>query len=171
MTYIVRHLFAILGLPCAVVVAMPHWILTSWAALDTRWGDITILEWLPRSLGVAVFSCGLALFSWCVTLFMRVGRGTLAPWDPTKKLVIVGPYRSVRNPMISGVAMMLWGQGLFWGSILLIGWATAFVAVNHVYFVKAEEPGRERRFGEEYRIYRENVPRWIPRPASQPNLS
>ena len=78
-------------------------------------------------------------------------------------MVAVGPYRFVRNPMISGVALMLAGQALLWGSWVITIWASLFVLINHVYFVLAEEPGLERRFGEPYRIYKANVPRWLPR--------
>ena len=98
-----------------------------------------------------------------MSLFARVGQGTLAPWDPTRSLVSQGPYRHMRNPMISGVALMLVGQALFWRSIPLGIWALAFILINHIYFVFSEEPGLERRFGESYRRYNENVPRWIPR--------
>ena len=57
---------------------------------------------------IAASVAGFCLFAWCVALFSRVGRGTLAPWDPTQRLVAVGPYRYMRNPMITGVlAMML----------------------------------------------------------------
>jgi protein-S-isoprenylcysteine O-methyltransferase Ste14 len=92
------------------------------------------------------------LFSWCVALFARVGRGTLAPWDATRNLVAVGPYRFVRNPMISGVAMMLIGEALIFGSWVLGLWASVFVAINHLYFVYSEEPGLERRFGKSYKL-------------------
>jgi protein-S-isoprenylcysteine O-methyltransferase Ste14 len=98
-----------------------------------------------------------------VGLFARVGRGTLAPWDPTRKLVAVGPYRYVRNPMISGVALMLLGQALFWPSVAIAIWAGLFILINHLYFIFSEEPGLESRFGENYRQYKANVPRWLPR--------
>ena len=98
-----------------------------------------------------------------MSLFARVGQGTLAPWDPTRRLVAVGPYRHVRNPMISGVAGMLLGEALAFGSWVVAGWALAFVLVNHIYFVVSEEPGLARRFGESYATYRANVPRWLPR--------
>jgi protein-S-isoprenylcysteine O-methyltransferase Ste14 len=87
----------------------------------------------------------------------------LAPWDPTKKIVVVGPYQFMRNPMISGVACMLLGQVLFHGSWVLGFWAGIFITINHIYFVLSEEPGLEKRFGEPYRVYKANVPRWIPR--------
>jgi protein-S-isoprenylcysteine O-methyltransferase Ste14 len=65
--------------------------------------------------------------------------------------------------MIAGVALMLIGQALFWSSAMLAGWAAIFFLVNHLYFVLSEEPGLERRFGEPYRVYKANVPRWLPR--------
>jgi len=157
-----RHLLAILLLPFLAVVALPYWLLSSWAAVDTRWDSVP-LEWFPRAVGVALFAGGLALFGWCVSLFARVGQGTLAPWDPTRKLVAVGPYRYVRNPMITSVATMLLGETIIWGSWLIGLWFLVFVLVNHVYFVLSEEPGLERRFGQSYVAYKANVPRWIPR--------
>jgi protein-S-isoprenylcysteine O-methyltransferase Ste14 len=78
-------------------------------------------------------------------------------------MVAVGPYRHVRNPMISGVALMLAGQAIFWGSWVTATWAGLFVLINHLYLVLSEEPGLERRFGEPYRVYKANVPRWLPR--------
>jgi len=98
-----------------------------------------------------------------VVLFARIGEGTLAPWDPTRRLVAVGPYAYVRNPMISGVAAMLTGEALLFRSLALAGWAAAFIAVNHAYFLLAEEPGLERRFGAAYAEYKQRVPRWLPR--------
>lgn len=153
---VLRHLLAVLLLPFVAVVAVPYWLLTSWASIDTRWGRL----WLA---GAALFVCGLVLFSWCVSLFARVGHGTLAPWDPTRKMVAAGPYRYVRNPMITGVAAMLLGEALFFGSWVLALWASLFVLVNHVYFALSEEPGLAQRFGESYVTYKANVPRWVPR--------
>ncbi len=65
--------------------------------------------------------------------------------------------------MISGVAVMLAGEALLWGSWALGLWACGFVVVNQVYFLLSEEPGLERRFGQAYRGYKAWVPRWIPR--------
>ena len=158
-----RHLLALLILPFMVVVAVPYWLLTTFAAADTRWAGDSLIVWLPRSAGALFMVGGFVLFSWCVSLFARVGQGTLAPWDPTRNLVVVGPYRYVRNPMISGVALMLLGQAMFWPSLAIGIWAGAFILINHLYFVFLEEPGLERRFGESYRHYKATVPRWLPR--------
>lgn len=158
-----RHLLSILLLPFVVVVVVPAWLLNLSAVGYTHSADASLLVWLPRAIGLALLIAGLGLFSWCVSLFARVGRGTLAPWDPTRNLVITGPYRCVRNPMISGVAAMLLGEALLWGSIALGLWADIFILINHAYFLLSEEPELEKRFGESYRQYKASVPRWIPR--------
>ena len=157
-----RHLLSILLLPFLVIVVVPAWLLNGVAG-DTRWSDATLIAWLLRVVGIMLLVVGFGLFSWCVSLFARVGRGTLAPWDPTRNLVAMGPYRRVRNPMISGVALMLSGEALLWGSLALGLWVCVFILINHVYFVLSEEPGLEKRFGESYRLYKASVPRWIPR--------
>jgi protein-S-isoprenylcysteine O-methyltransferase Ste14 len=162
MLTLLRHLLAILLLPFVVTVVVPRWLLGTDAA-SAGWGGAPAVDALSRMAGGVVFASGFALFAWCVTLFARVGGGTLAPWDPTRRLVAVGPYRHVRNPMISGVLLMLIGEALLWRSGALALWAGAFLLINHTYFLLSEEPGMERRFGESYRVYRSHVPRWIPR--------
>lgn len=159
--YVIRHLLAILILPTTMVVLVPRWLLG--APGDTRWIVGTAWAWISPLLGGIVFAGGFLLFAWCVLLFALVGRGTLAPWDPTRQLVVRGPYRHVRNPMISGVATMLAGEALFFGSRSLLVWFVGFVLVNHAFFVFVEEPGLRRRFGAMYDAYRRAVPRWIPR--------
>jgi len=160
---ILRHLLAILLLPFIVVIVIPRWLMRRLAMSDTNWLPQSSLAFVGRGAGVLVFLAGFALFAWCVSLFARVGKGTLAPWDPTQRLVAIGPYRYVRNPMISGVVTMLIGEALFRGSRVLGIWAATFVAFNYVFFVVFEEPDLQRRFGEDYRRYKAAVPRWIPR--------
>ena len=163
MLTVLRHLLAILLLPVVVTVGVPSWLLDRFADTDTRWRAESALAWPARGLGALLLAGGIILFTWCVVLFARVGRGTLAPWDPTQRLVAVGPYRYVRNPMISGVAAVLSGQVLLTGSRILALWLAVFVAINQAYFLLVEEPGLERRFGASYREYKAHVPRWIPR--------
>ena len=159
----IRHLFSILALPFVVVIVMPLWLFNAFASVDTRWVDINSATRWALISGALFVWIGLMLFVWCVNLLAILGRGTLAPWDPTHKLVVYGPYQHVRNPMIISVAMMLTGQSLFWGSWVIGAWAGIFILINHMYFVLSEEPGLEKRFGEDYINYKENVPRWIPR--------
>lgn len=163
MLVLLRHLFAILVLPVVMAIVVPSWLLTRYALVDSRWSADSPLVWPLRGIGVLLLLAGFLLFAWCVTLFARVGQGTLAPWDPTKRLVAVGPYRYVRNPMITGVATMLAGWALFTGSWVLALWLVVFVAFNSAYFMLVEEPGLEHRFGAPYREYKARVPRWLPR--------
>lgn len=160
MIALLRHLLSILLLPFVVVAVVPAALLRAETADSLRWDGAV---WLSRGAGAMAFAAGFALFAWCVALFARVGRGTLAPWDPTRRLVAVGPYRHVRNPMISGVALMLAGEALLWRSGALALWLGTFFVINHTYLLLSEEPGLQARFGESYREYRANVPRWLPR--------
>jgi len=160
---LLRHLFAILVLPVVMAIVVPRWLLTRYALVDSRWSADSPLVWPLRGIGALLLLAGFFLFAWCVTLFARVGQGTLAPWDPTKRLVAVGPYRYVRNPMITGVATVLAGWAVFTGSWVLALWLVVFVAFNSAYFMLVEEPGLERRFGAPYREYKARVPRWLPR--------
>lgn len=166
---ILRHLAAILLLPFVVTVVVPVMLLKG--GEDPGWPAGHPAAGPARAVGLALIATGGALFAWCVALFARVGRGTLAPWDPTRRLVAAGPYRHVRNPMITGVALVLAGEALFRGSRPLALWAGVFVLVNHVYFLAVEEPGLRRRFGEDYRAYAARVPRWLPRLRRAPGGS
>jgi protein-S-isoprenylcysteine O-methyltransferase Ste14 len=103
------------------------------------------------------------LSSWSVALFLKTGEGTPAPWEPPKKLVIRGPYRYVRNPMITGVLLMLSAEAMLFHSWSIAIWMMIFFVGNTVYFSLNEEKGLERRFGDDYRVYKAHVPRWIPR--------
>ena len=158
----VRHLLSILLLPFTMVVVIPRWLLRAYSVTDTRWIGGTAAAAAAQIAAIAVFLAGFALFAWCISLFVRVGKGTLAPWDPTRRLVIVGPYRYVRNPMITGVLAMLAGEAMFLGSQVLAIWTVTFFVINNVYFLILEEPGLERRFGASYLEYKSVVPRWLP---------
>jgi protein-S-isoprenylcysteine O-methyltransferase Ste14 len=87
----------------------------------------------------------------------------LAPWDPPRRLVVRGPYRYVRNPMISGVVLVLFGEALVLLSRPHLWWALVFLGINAVYIPLVEEPMLADRFGGDYQEYRRNVPRLLPR--------
>ena len=148
-----RHLAAVVVLPGLVTAAVPGLIV--W-----RTGDgLSVLA----VVGIPLMAVGLVLMASTIRLFASVGRGTLAPWDATKRLVVRGPYRYVRNPMISGVLFILLGEAAVFGSRPLLLWFAAAFAINAVYLPLVEERGLEERFGEEYRTYKSCVPRWLPR--------
>jgi protein-S-isoprenylcysteine O-methyltransferase Ste14 len=116
--------------------------------------------------GIALCASGLLLAVWTMRLFARVGRGTAAPWNPPRRLVVAGPYRHVRNPMITSVLAMLAGEALILESGVIAIWLGVFFLVNVLYFPLVEEKELIKRFGEDYRLYRSNVPRWLPRPTA-----
>jgi protein-S-isoprenylcysteine O-methyltransferase Ste14 len=158
-----RHALAIVVLPGTVTVVVPAVLIWWTEDVQVGWGMSSGFRWLSALTGLALVALGLVLVAWTVHLFVREGRRTLAPWDPTSRLVVRGPYRHVRNPMISGVACVLLGEVVALGSAALLLWCATFVCVNAVYLPLVEEPGLRRRFDSEYDEYRTNVPRWIPR--------
>jgi len=168
-----RWIVPIVVLPGNVLVVVPWLIL--WLSKGTRHAAVvaavdSVQFWLAIVLAVP----GALLAIGSATLFFRFGNGTAAPWDPPKKLVVRGAYRYVRNPMISGVILILIAESLFFQSWMLTAWATLFFVVNSIYFPLVEEPGLVSRFGRDYETYRRHVPRWIPRltawdPSTEPD--
>ena len=148
------HLVALL-MPVGVTVLIPWWLASVFPTSHASAGMLVV--------GVTLIVASLGLFAWTLALFVRVGRGTLAPWDATKELVIVGPYRYVRNPMISAVFGILIGESLAFASVAILIWALILYTVNTVYFIAVEERGLSRRFGASYGDYKKAVRRWLPR--------
>jgi len=123
----------------------------------------SVISGFILAVGIFLILLGLGFVVYTNKSFLKVGKGTLAPWDPPKKLVVADLYRYVRNPMISGLSMIILGESMIFSSIELFGFFIFVVIFNHVYFVYSEEPGLTKRFGNEYTEYKKNVPRWIPR--------
>jgi protein-S-isoprenylcysteine O-methyltransferase Ste14 len=158
---LLRQAAAILILPATVTLAIPFAIARRYRlSLEVPHSP---LEISAVALGVVVGAAGLALFASCVFLFWTRGRGTLAPWDPPRQFVAAGPYRVVRNPMITGVILVLTAEALVFRSAELGQWAGLFALINAIYIPLFEEPMLEGRFGESYRRYVQVVPRFIPR--------
>lgn len=119
------------------------------------------LLWLA---GLLFAAAGLTMMIWTVRIFaVAGGGGTPAPWNPIKNFIVIGPYRYMRNPMLSGANLILVAEALLLQSFPVFLWMIAFVVLNTIYFAHWEEPQLENRFGDAYRDYKRNVPRWIPR--------
>ena len=157
-----RLLKPVLILPGNALVAIPGLVL--WAADGTPFGAAAPALGEPALwLGLLAAAAAAALMVWTMRLFVTHGQGTPAPWDPPERLVVLGPYRHVRNPMIGGVILFLIAEALVTGAPAILAWAALFGLANMIYFPLSEEPALERRHGEAYRRYKDNVPRWIPR--------
>ncbi|MEP6494154.1 MAG: isoprenylcysteine carboxylmethyltransferase family protein [bacterium] len=158
---LVRHLFAIAALPFVVAVLIPTWLARrNHIALAL---GVTAPYVLAQIAGVCLLTIGLSLFVSSLRRFAGDGQGTLAPWDPPRRLVVSGPYRYVRNPMISGVVFVLLAEALMLVSQPHATWALTVFAVNAVYIPLFEEPQLKQRFGRSYIEYCEHVPRLVPR--------
>lgn len=115
--------------------------------------------------GTILFLVGGALALWCILLFFIFGKATTFPLAPPQKLIIMGPYKYCRNPMMLGIWLMLIGEALFLGSVTLFLFIL-FIAIpgGFLFVIKYEEPDLVARFGDEYLEYKKSVPRWIPMP-------
>lgn len=149
----IRALIAFLALPGVVAGVVPLLILG---------GDAHLARTAPY--GIALLCIGFLLLLWCVRDFYVSGKGTLAPWDPPKRLVVVGLYRFVRNPMYVAVLTVVAGWSLAFGS----GWLGLYLGILavgfHLRVLFYEEPWLSRQFGTDWEVYAKAVPRWLPRP-------
>ncbi len=126
-------------------------------------GDLTLPIPSIWMVGVVPLTLGAALYFWCAGAFTFIGKGTPAPIDAPKVLVIQGPYRWVRNPMYVAVLLVVLGEAILFHSIMLVVYALLFWFIVHSFVVLVEEPSLQAQFGASYETYRRVVPRWIPR--------
>lgn len=153
-----RHLVSVLIAPATVTVLVPGAI--CWlAGFDAP--PLGAVRWPLGILGAAFVAAGVGMLVWTVVLFDRVGEGTLGIGEPVR-LVVRGPYRRVRNPMMTGVFSILVGEVLLTASPWLLAWCAFFVALTTVVIRVIEEPHLTKRYGPDYERYRRHVPRWIP---------
>lgn len=113
--------------------------------------------------GVILLLLGAFLLLWCVRDFYVAGKGTVAPWDPPKRLVVVGLYRHVRNPMYIGVVTLVCGWTALYRSPVILLYALVLALAFHVRVLTYEEPHLSRQFGNAWVEYRAHVGRWLPR--------
>ena len=149
---LVRAILAFLAMPALAGLLAP-WLIARgdrWRGSGCSWG-----AWLA--------ALGAAGLLWCVRDFYVVGRGTLAPWSPPRRLVAVGLYRVVRNPMYVSVLALVAGIAWWWTSPLAAAYCGALAVGFHLRVVLHEEPWLARSFPEEWRAYSTEVRRWVPR--------
>ena len=157
-----RMIRSIIILPGTVLVFIPAIILLM--TQGSRFHpDISSPDEILFWVAILLAGIGVMFSMWTARLFMKFGDGTPAPWDPPRKMVIRGPYRHVRNPMITSVLVNLLAEAIFFRSWPMAFWMLIFFLGNAVYFPLVEEKGLEKRFGDDYLRYKTHVPRWIPR--------
>jgi protein-S-isoprenylcysteine O-methyltransferase Ste14 len=152
-----RWIVPVLVLPLNVLIFIPAIIL--WLSkYQWRVNHPALL-----ATGIILLCLAFGLAAWTMHLFHHVGKGTAAPWDPPQRLVVVGPYRHVRNPMLTSVFIMLAAETLLLNSCAIAALLAIFFLGNMLYFPLVEEKALEKRFGDAYQEYKRNVPRWLPR--------
>jgi protein-S-isoprenylcysteine O-methyltransferase Ste14 len=145
-----RALIACLVLPGVVAFTVP----LAWLRAT---GQLQVV----RPLGLAILAAGVVALLWCVRDFYVAGRGTLAPWAPPQRLVVIGLYRYTRNPMYMAVVSILLGWSMAFGSAGLLVYAAVVASAFHLRVVRVEEPTLARSFGADCARYRQRVPRWL----------
>jgi len=162
---ILRHAVSIFALPVLVAIIAPA-LLVILFPFSVLWSFQFSTAISLLITGGLLAGIGFVLLFSTIKLFIKKGEGTIAPWNPTRKLIINGFYSHVRNPMHIGVFLILIGESILIGSLPLTFWTLLFIVGNLIYIPLIEEQRLAERFGDEYQIYKKNVPRWIPRLSS-----
>jgi len=149
-----KSLFFLIFVPGLFVGYVPFAFLTNGAYIDTGF-----LIYLALPLWVV----GGVMILWCFWDFLVKGKGTPAPIDPPKELVVTGLYNYVRNPMYVGVLLMLIAHFLWFGFVALLVYLVFFFLAFHIFVLRYEEPTLKKMFGKAYEAYIKRVPRWIPK--------
>jgi protein-S-isoprenylcysteine O-methyltransferase Ste14 len=140
------------------VAGLVPWRMSRWRLQAPLFGW-EFLRWI----GIALILAGIAILFEAFARFAWHGLGTPAPVFPTKRLVVTGFYRHVRNPMYCAVAGIIFGEGLLLGNARLIGYGVGVWLAFFVFVLVYEEPTLRRTYGGEYDAFCDAVPRWIPR--------
>jgi protein-S-isoprenylcysteine O-methyltransferase Ste14 len=152
---IVSLLFIVFGGPGFVLVYIPYWLTRFRVPVgEPSWQIV---------LAAALIAAGTAPLFESMKRFVIVGRGTLVPAVPTERLVVSGFYRRMRNPMYTGLLVVLVGEAILFESRDLVLYIAAIWLGTHLFVCFYEEPTLTRRYGVEYLRFKKHVPRWIPR--------
>ena len=134
-----------------------------WAVCHWRFAP-PLLGFSPfRIVGAVMITAGLPVLLDSFARFAIQGLGTPAPVAPPQRLVVTGLYRYVRNPMYVAVSLLLFGQGLLFGSVRLLEYGVVVWLAFFAFVVLYEEPALRGKFGKEYEEFCARVPRWVPR--------
>ena len=155
---------AFLIAPLNIMIIIPtilHWISWHWNFINVFSIEPSILN---KIIGLTIILTGLFIIFHSVSDLTNKGKdGTPASWCPPKNLVMTGLYQKTRNPLYIGVTLVLFGEVFLSGAILVIGWFLFWSGGILVVTPLTEEPELEERFGDLYKGYMKEVPRWIPR--------
>lgn len=156
MTHILKTTIFTIFVPGTVVIAIPYCLLRNVELFSFEIGKIKYFGLVPIFVGVFIYL-------WCASNFAIIGKGTPAPIDPPKNLVVKGPHKIVRNPMYLAVITTLIGESVLFESYMILFYVLIFFAIFHLFIVFYEEPTLKKQFKDEYKNYLRTVPRWVPK--------
>lgn len=139
--------------PGTMTILIPRWLLAAEPSAPTA---------VLRYAGLIPLAIGVAIYLWCAWDFATFGRGTPVVFDPPKNLVVRGLYKYVRNPMYVGILSILLGETVLFTSLKLMIYFAVLGLIFHTFVVLYEEPALRKQFGESYRKYFAQTPRWVP---------
>ncbi len=156
MRLLIKNLIFTVLVPGTVVVYIPYRIIKDqYNSFAIHWNMLHISS-------VFVIVTGTSIYFYCLWDFAVTGRGTPAPIDAPKHLVIKGLYSYVRNPMYIGVLLALLGCSALYDSLTMLQYTLLMGIIFHAAVIVMEEPILQRKYGESYKIYCKAVRRWTP---------
>ncbi|MCJ7511558.1 MAG: isoprenylcysteine carboxylmethyltransferase family protein [Anaerolineales bacterium] len=142
--------------PGVAVLVIPYLILQATGGMIEPQGLLGVVL-------IALALLGAGMVVWVSVTFVAKGRGTPVPIQPPQNFVAEGLYQFVRNPMYVGALLILFAEAILFRSAWILLYAGTMWLALHTFTVLLEEPQLDRRFGETYRQYKTQTPRWIPR--------
>ncbi|MCK4840479.1 MAG: isoprenylcysteine carboxylmethyltransferase family protein [Methylococcales bacterium] len=139
-------------IPGTVAVMVP-WLITKSAVIGNDWSILC---------GVFLMCVGVAIYAWCVWDFVSFGKGTPAPIDAPKHLVVKGLYHYTRNPMYVAVLSFIAGWMFLYTMPLLLVYGASIAIGFQLLVIFFEEPLLQKSFNSEYTEYKASVNRWLP---------
>jgi len=149
---------ALVPIPAGIFIP---WLISRWH-LQPAFLGIEPLRWV----GAAMIPFGVAVYWSAVTC---LGRQKASPYPPCTHIVSCDIYARTRNPMYTGVLLLMFGQAILFASRGVAIYAFCWFAAFHVFEVTYDEPFLARKFGAAYTDYHASVPRWIPRMTGERN--
>jgi protein-S-isoprenylcysteine O-methyltransferase Ste14 len=148
----------------AGVIAPPPLIYLAFLALGLVIHWLMPVSFLPSTINWIVAAplivVGLGFGGTAVVLMLRCGTSP-DPGEPTKCLVVDGPFRLTRNPIYFSFVLIYLGITAAFNALAALVLLPAALAVIDQGVIAREERYLERKFGEEYLDYKRRVRRWL----------
>ncbi len=166
---VVRHIVGYL-IGIALFFILIPWLFWHVAQYDALSAKLCIVHsgWI-LFIETLLFFVGFVFIFWSNGALLAIGKGGptdgfgVAVSPRTKHLVVLGPYKYTRNPMIFGAVCVYIGIGIHLASVFVVALVVIGTPLFMVYVKSTEEKRLLRDFGEEYLEYKKRVPMFFPK--------